>query len=400
MVLIMPKPISLDPVQIAAGKWRLNVPESVSPTGSRQRLFFPTKREAVLEAERLRSISKLHGTEATRLPASQADDAARALDLLHKSGNHITLVSVVREWLQAETRRTASPTLAELFAEHEERKAGHSASYLRGIDRVKTAVIPRLGKKKVSDIEPNEIERVLSKTFKTPSSFNFGYRTLKPVFSLAVQRGYVTANQLDRIEKRRTPIKEIDVLTVAEAKALFNACTDHTNNEDLHEVFRLDCSGCIPAFAAMLFAGIRPGKVERIEWSDVNLDEATIRIQGKHAKTRSARVIDLEDNCVAWLATVPTRERQGRLVPPGWQKKTYAVRKSAGISGRADVLRHSFASYHLAGFGDVNRTRAAMGHEVGDVLFTNYRAIVRKPDAVRFWSIRPDGTAPQMKATA
>lgn len=394
----MPKPISLAPKQNRDGKWRLNIPAEVSPNGKRQRKLFATKREADLEAERLKGMAKQWGTESTKISASLAEDAAKAAELLKPYG--ITLAESASAWVEAHEARSKSVTFAELWKQHLELKDGYSDSYHNSMRRVSDAVMQPIGKTLVSELEPVAIERLLAKKFKTPTYFNLARRTLRPAFSLAVKRGYCSANPFERIDKRKTAVKEIEVVSVAEMKAVLNGCSDHRKNEALHESYRVDCSDCKIPFAIMAFAGVRPAEIERLEWHDVNVEEKTIRIRGKHAKTRSARVIDVEDNLAEWLATVPKAERSGNVICSNWARKYKTVRKVAKIYDRNDVLRHSFASYHLAAFGDVNKTRAAMGHETRDMLFDHYRVVVRKPDAIKFWSIRPNSTAPQVKAMA
>jgi hypothetical protein len=52
-------------------------------------------------------------------------------------------------------------------------------------------------------------------------------------------------------------------------------------------------------------------------------------------------------------------------------------------------LRHSFASYHLAYHRDAARTALELGHKSTTLLFTNYRELVTKSDAIRYWAIKP-----------
>jgi len=392
----MPRHISLTPKKDAAGKWQLNIPADVSPNGKRQRKTFETKRAADMEAERLKGMAKHWGSESTRIPASLADDAAKAAAILQPYG--ITLSASAAAWVEARKKQSASVTFAELWSQHVELREGYSSAYFKELERMGEIVMPTIGSKLVSDLEPVAIERLLAQKFKTPAYFNLARRTIRPAFSLALRRGYCAANPFDRIDKRKTAIKEIEVVSVAEMKATLNACTDHRSNQDLHESYRVDCTACKVPFAIMAFAGVRPAEMERLEWQDVNVEEGTIRIRGKHAKTRSARVIDVEDNLTAWLETVQESDRAGSITGSNWARRYKTVRKVAKIHDRNDVLRHSFASYHLAAFADVNRTRAAMGHETRDMLFDHYRAVVRKPDAIKFWSVRPDSTEAKMEA--
>jgi integrase len=52
-----------------------------------------------------------------------------------------------------------------------------------------------------------------------------------------------------------------------------------------------------------------------------------------------------------------------------------------------NALRHSFASYHLAHFKDVEGLALEMGHTDTKIVFQHYRELVRPSEAKAFWSI-------------
>lgn len=151
----------------------------------------------------------------------------------------------------------------------------------------------------------------------------------------------------------------------------------------------------LPAVALMMFAGVRPAEVQRLDWKEVAFDHETVRIPPTKAKTRSARYIPMETALIDWLK--PHKAEKGDIAPDRWNDRWRTVRRVAGISDKQDVLRHTFASYHLAAHADVKSLREAMGHETPEMLFTHYRALVRKQDAVKFWAIRPEGEGSAIK---
>ena len=69
-----------------------------------------------------------------------------------------------------------------------------------------------------------------------------------------------------------------------------------------------------------------------------------------------------------------------------------ALRKKVGIAGKKDILRHSFASYHLALYNDQNKTMAALGHGSNTMVFKHYDAAVERSDAIKFWTLSPSGS--------
>ena len=66
------------------------------------------------------------------------------------------------------------------------------------------------------------------------------------------------------------------------------------------------------------------------------------------------------------------------------------ARVAAGIVDWPDnALRHSFASYHLAHLRDAKALALEMGHTNEDMIFTNYRQLVKPKEAERYWNVRP-----------
>jgi integrase len=53
------------------------------------------------------------------------------------------------------------------------------------------------------------------------------------------------------------------------------------------------------------------------------------------------------------------------------------------------ALRHSYASFHLAFHQNAAALALQTGHTSQAMIFSNYREVVTKQDAERYWSIRP-----------
>ena len=126
----------------------------------------------------------------------------------------------------------------------------------------------------------------------------------------------------------------------------------------------------------MMFAGVRPQQeIQRLDWGAIKFDlnEPKIRISKEVAKgsleKARPRTILIEQVLFEWLKLVPEEQRQGKVIPPNWRRKNTALRKKAGIAGLKDILRHSFASFHLALYDDQNKPMAALGHDSNAMLF-------------------------------
>lgn len=152
------------------------------------------------------------------------------------------------------------------------------------------------------------------------------------------------------------------------------------------------------ALALMLFAGVRPSEVNAREkppllWRQLDFKAKTVRIEAATAKTRVARVLeDLPANLWQWLKL--ERGEHGEPVCP--LQTRFLSRWLIGREGcpiadwKQDVCRHSFATYHVAAFSNVERTSLIMGHEGrARLLHQRYRGVATRAEAVAFFGIKP-----------
>jgi integrase len=171
--------------------------------------------------------------------------------------------------------------------------------------------------------------------------------------------------------------------------------------------------------ALALFGGIRPLELRKMEWPMVDLDAGTAIVFGKHAKTRTRRVVDLSENAVAWLRLAwrlreefPERNvRQGpicdarrlayadKICPPSFALRWIELREKCGWTPRGgdgakpwphDAMRHTYASMHYAMHQNEPLLKAQMGTGK-DMLHQHYRALKTREEAERFWALAPKG---------
>jgi integrase len=395
----MPKISALEPTfDKTKNRWRLAVPASFSDTGRRRNLYYKTKASALLESERLQSIKKISGSSARILRASDSEDADKALKVLREAGSTATLHQLALDHVKASNVRERSITLRDLWQRHTEAKSGRSDAYQRTFAIVESKVIAKLGKRLVCDLTKDELEAAIRSGCQAASTFNLVLRTFSPALNRAVREGWATENVCKRIERQSTRRRSVAVLSLPECRKLMASAIDYRDDETLPEWLQVDASGALPALALMLFAGVRPAEVGRLEWDDIDMDAGTVFVSNVKSKTDRSRFFEMPDTLRSWLDMVPEDERHGAIVPPNWKKVWQAIRTKVDIKDERDQCRKSFASYHLAAFGDVNLTRSIMGHEVGDILHQHYRGLVRPKEAKAFWRIVP--TVNEVKAVA
>ena len=392
-----PKVPSLTPVFDKSRKrWRLSIPPKYSLKGHRERKFFPTKRAAQLESERLKAMLEERGAKSRKIGADLATDAQKAQEILLSAGIEDSLSSIARAFVEQARARNASVSFEAAFDAYRQSRQGHRKTYQYSIERIIGKVAQVLGQTNLRDITGESIEEVLEQHFPNPSTFDNAVRTLSPLFSMAEKRSpaWIDHNPCKGIEKRARGRKgPVAVLTIRESRQLIASCTDLTSDRSMPDNLKVDASDALSAVCIMLFAGVRPAEIKRLTWRNLDLEEGTLFIANTAAKTDRSREIAMPETLIAWLEYAKANKDESKpICPPNWDRKIKAIRHKAGIAKNGkDQLRKSFASYHLQAFGDVNATRSIMGHETDEVLFTNYRNAVRKKDALEFWKICPNG---------
>ena len=106
----MARPLELEPIRLAAGKWRVNVIPALSPTGKRQQLRFDTKQAALGFIEELKARRDNTAAVNRTLSPAQLLDAAAAFELLADHPD-ATLFEASRIYLEVIKTRSASITL-------------------------------------------------------------------------------------------------------------------------------------------------------------------------------------------------------------------------------------------------------------------------------------------------
>ena len=395
----MSRKTKLNPVRNSVtGKWRINIPSKYSETGKRQRLEFPTKALAQLEANRRAADINLNGINVVPIAAERASEANNCYKLLDNFD--VTLTQVVNEWLQHKKTQEKSISLNEAFINTIDLriKENKSAGTIREYKYTHKLLPSSLLDKKVCDITLQECSKVLDKLTSSPAVYNKHRALLRAVFNEAERDGYNSKNPVEKTRKRKTAPKIVEVCTVEDINNIFAACVDYRGQ--YHNA--RNCSDCVIAFAFAAFGGIRPseqGELGRLTWEDVCLENRNIRIPAAKSKTRTLRNVYIEDNLLAFINTVPEKLRHGRIVPGAWHTKKSQVMSAVGLKGKVDILRHSYGSFHLAHYGDVNLLGQNMGHAHMSTYFDHYHNARTTKEAIAYWAIYPEGVkAKQLKA--
>ncbi|MCI0541975.1 MAG: tyrosine-type recombinase/integrase, partial [Verrucomicrobiales bacterium] len=203
--------------------------------------------------------------------------------------------------------------------------------------------------------------------------------SIRTLFKFAKGRGYLPKDhdELDSVEFIDEGKGEIEIFTPAEMSRMLQAASDD---------FR-------PCLAIAAFSGIRSAEIERLQWSDVNLNngEPFIKIVAGKAKTGSRRIVPVIPSLSAWLS--PVAVKSGKVWPHGhayFYEQMREVSKACRVPWKRNALRHSFISYRLAEIRDAARVALEAGNSP-KMIFQHYRELVTAEEAKEWFSIRPAG---------
>ena len=425
------------------GKWRVHLSASVSPTGKKTSRTFDTRTEAQnFIRNRKREVAK-RGTGKIPLGTNQMVDAKRAIDLLEgrkenlyeivkealearellegaglRENHNLSLPRAAEELIQTYKRTEASKTFREVFTEsYEFRKiGGRTKKYQVEISRVVNGPKRKKGKKSTKSqlegqgfldlygntpielINEKQISAFIKEHFSSsPYYINSCIRVLKPVFNYAFDEGWIRINPMRKIRSEQIFIDRVDILKIAD----FNRCTELMLTPKYRSI-------AVP-IAIQMFAGLRSSEIAGnqdkpvMEWDKVVTQprgaksiKPYINVTREHAKGvqgkrgTSARRVEIEDNLMDWINTVPKAKRVGTIFPEGFASLVSEFRKEAGIEGRKNIFRHSYGSYHFHCFENKDKTMQNMGHSNDGTFEEHYYAYDPEGGSPElYWDLRP-----------
>jgi integrase len=182
---------------------------------------------------------------------------------------------------------------------------------------------------------------------------------------------YVSANPVADVKRFEIEGGHVEVLTAKRCRELMDHVAEFKGGKPVRY------------FALALFAGIRPGELERLAGSpgSIDLENRVIRISAAMAKTGKPRQIKIRPNLIKWLRRFP-----GDILPVNSGRELRAIRKEFKLSH--DVLRHTFCSAHVMAFRSFAETAMESGNSE-QIIRTHYLNAIPKSQAKAFWKIEP-----------
>jgi integrase len=346
--------------------------------GKRWRRFFANKAEADVYLEAKRTEHENFGARGIAMPENlrvMAQEGAAALAPYGKSIRDA--VAFYLPYVRAQTRSlSVSALVAELIGA--KAQDGKSVRYIEDLRSRLGQFAREFGERVVASITTKEIDDWLRSLNVKGLTRNHFRRALHTAFEFAQRAGYNSNNPVAGTSKAKVLSAETGVLSVPECERLLRAAAQSAIDT-------------LPYVVLGMFCGLRSAELQRLNWSEVDLQERELVVSARKAKSPQRRVVPISDNAVEWLMLCPSRF--GPICPSDLRQRLLALRAKARIDHWPhNALRHSFASYSVAAFNNPPKTAYELGHTDPRILFEHYRRLVRKDAAMSFWSISPQST--------
>ncbi len=237
--------------------------------------------------------------------------------------------------------------------------------------------VKKFGPYHFEQIGPDEIRKYLSQ-FKNLQTRRNNRRSINTFFEWGKSRKFILNNPFDEVTNPGITFVEPQILKIEKVKEILR--TVKSDDPEL-----------MPFVALGFFCGIRPVELSRLDESDFDFESGYINIPAKKAKDKRSRLVPLTETLRSFMpkyASINVMNLAKRFdkikVKCGYQHG-----KHEGMPWPADVLRHSFASYHLA----VHKSRAELAEIMGNsekIIKKHYRTPIKQEVGEAYFALRID----------
>lgn len=175
------------------------------------------------------------------------------------------------------------------------------------------------------------------------------------LYERAILEKWTLENPCSAVVPPKLISKETAILALLDAQKLFQAA-----------------QGSLIAgkLALEAFGGLRVSSAARLKPEEIDFEHRGLTFPGsKHKLSKRFYVDGFPENLFAWLK-VPT---EWDMSESWYDQQKSRVFARANVVNPGNVLRHSFATYHLAAYGDAAKTASLLTHRNTHLLFTTYR---------------------------
>lgn len=397
------------------GKGVFRVVEFANPTGTafrvtgwtmdgkRVRENYKTHDEAVgrrtqLEIESA-NVQTAGQTVFTRLTPDQVNQAESVFAGLKELG-HGTLLGLLdfyrRNYRDPLKRISVKDAVVKFTAE--KKSANRRQRYLKDLNQELGYLVAKHGSKLAHEVQKEDLVEVIGAGDRGAERQNNIRKDYRTFFNWCVANGYAQSNPAELVPVKTVERGEIVTLSLEKVRELMKVAAGYKSGK------------LVPYVALATFCAIRPDELARLSWDQIDLKEGQVTVTASAAKKRGRRVVDMPENCIAWL--LPHAKKKPAIKGKNWRKDFDWIKARIGFGnpermpqGRKgkdkarwaglkpwpqDVLRHTGISCHYRLHGDEGKTASWAGNSP-DMIHAHYRALVSAKDAAGFFEVLPAG---------
>jgi integrase len=323
------------------------------------------------------SIKQNDRIGAFELSAPQARLAEQAFERITEAGlSNTSLLDFVDQGIRLVNRGSNLPLDQAIrkFLQHL-RDSNKRETYIKKIADVLNRFEREYSATPIKSVTADQITAWLQSYGMSPQSWLNRRRELSVFFNWCVTQDLLVLNPAVKVSRPKVDRQAVPILSIKQATDALRNCADSDR----------------AMLAIGLFAGLRPSEVMRLKWSEINFKRGYI--DAKQTKTRDRRIVTMSENLKKWLKPI-AKEGDAPISAVHERRWRDRILKAANFPEGAvwpqDILRHSFASYHLARHQDAGKTAFELGHKGNvQILYRHYREVVSPAEAEEYWSIRP-----------
>ena len=357
--------------------------------GRRKRMRFDSRAEAEKAKADLRKDIRENGSHMAQYPPALRAEWVLAQEIASQSG--FSVLEAVNHYVDYASKPPVTEDFkqaVQLFLDHQEGRIekssfGNLKSYLGRFKR-------ELGVEKVMNITEEVLYEYLKNLMGTkqhagkPTSSTTKNQFLKEIKSFlnwAKSQRMIQYNPASGITKFKASQDEL------EAKENRKEILDAKESARMMEIVQERYPDMAARVAALLFAGLRPDReAASFTYDDIDFTDNTLHVRARFAKDRQDRYIDMPDNLVAWFKWAIDQKHE--LPVKNWDNRWTEAKKLVVDEWPHDACRHSFASHYLA-LNTEDKTIKQLGHGDYEMLFKNYRTLVKAKEAEAYFGIYP-----------
>jgi integrase len=147
--------------------------------------------------------------------------------------------------------------------------------------------------KKIADIAPQEISRVIDRLHKTPTEANHAFTAIRTFFNWCVRRHYLTHNPMQGMRLPAKTISRTRILSPAELKVVYRAC---------------DALGAFGSLVRLcILTGQRRGEIGALRWDYIDRRNKLVTLPSSLTKNNREHTFPLRKQALAIIDALPQR---------------------------------------------------------------------------------------------